>query len=426
MTGCRVLPIRLMERICDPLNLNRAYRRVVGNKGAAGVDGMKVEELYAWVEANQRTLVSQLLQGTYSPVAIRGVEIPKSSGGVRQLGIPTVVDRLVQQAIAQVLSEMLDKGFSESSHGFRPGRSAHEAVRAASVYVESGKDWVVDLDLEQFFDRVKHDILMSRLARHIGDKRLLRLIRRFLEAGMMLRGVCVHRREGTPQGGPLSPLLANLLLDDLDKELERRGHSFCRYADDCQIYVSSQRAGERVMASVRQFLEGRLKLRVNRSKSAVARPWERQFLGYRIGSGGRLTLAPKSYESAKARIRQITRRNRGRSLVTIIGELNRFLMGWVAYYRLVTSKTRLADLDAWIRRKLRCYRLHQCKRVYAVFRLLYRNGVSQTGAWCTALSGKGWWRLSKTPAAHRAMNLEWFKDNGLQSLAERWLRYQQT
>ena len=423
---CRVLlHTRLMERVVDPSNLNRAYGRVVGNKGAPGCDGLTVADLRAWVVSHRETFLSSLLDGSYQPQPVRGVQIPKASGGLRQLGIPTVVDRLVQQAIAQVLSELLDPSFSGSSYGFRPGRGAHDALQAAAGYVAGGRGWVVDLDLEQFFDRVNHDILMARLARRIGDKRLLGLIRRFLEAGLMQHGVCVRRREGTPQGGPLSPLLANLLLDDLDQELERRGHRFCRYADDCNIYVFSAKAGERVMRSVTGFLERKLKLRVNRAKSAVARPSERKFLGYRILAGGRLTIAPKSVVSAKTRIRQITRRTRGRSLPTVIRELNQFTNGWVAYYRLAAALAILRDLDQWIRRRLRCIRLKQLKRARTIATFLRRLGCVRDHAWAVAASGKGWWRKAKTQATHRTMNLVWFQEQGLRSLHDRWMQLNQ-
>ena len=423
---CRVLLQNgLMERIVDPSNLERAYKRVVGNKGAPGPDGMTVSDLGPWITEHREDLLASLLDGSYQPQPVRGKQIPKGNGAMRQLGIPTVVDRLVQQAFAQVLSDDFDPSFSDSSYGFRPGRSTHDALQAASGFVADGLGWVVDLDLEQFFDRVNHDILMSRLARRITDKRVLRIIRGFLEAGMMQHGVCVRSSEGTPQGGPLSPLLANLLLDDFDKELERRGHRFCRYADDCTIYVASAKAGERVLASVTQFLESRLKLRVNRHKSAVAHPWERQFLGYRILAGGRLTIAPSSVESAKSRIRQMTRRTRGRSLPTVIRELNQFTTGWVAYYRLAAAKTRLAGLDEWIRRRLRCIRLKHLKRTRSIATFLLKLGVKRDHAWATASSGKGWWRLAKTPATHRAMNRDWFQEQGLRSLLDRFLQLQQ-
>jgi RNA-directed DNA polymerase len=303
----RALTTSLMEQVCDPKNLLRAYRRVRANKGKPGVDGMTVRELADWLRSNHKALTASLLDGTYQPQPVRGVQIPKRGGGQRQLGIPVVVDRLVQQAILQVLEPILDPTFSNSSYGFRPGRSAHMALEQARQYVNrEGREIVVDLDLEKFFDRVNHDILMSRVARRIGDKRLLGIIRRFLQAGMMQDGVCVARDEGTPQGGPLSPLLANLLLDDLDQELERRGHRFCRYADDCNIYVRSLAAGQRVMESVVQFLEEKLRLRVNRDKSAVAKVGERKFLGHRLLLNGKLGISPKSVQRAKERIRQIT------------------------------------------------------------------------------------------------------------------------
>ena len=331
-------------------------------------------------------------------------------GGLRQLGIPTVKDRLVQQAILQILEPLLDPTFSESSYGFRPGRSAHDALKAGSAFVEEGRLIVVDLDLEKFFDRVNHDLLMSWLARHVADKRLLKLVRRFLQAGMMSHGVCVQSDEGTPQGGPLSPLLANLLLDDFDKELERRGHCFCRYADDCNIYVHSLKAGERVLDSVTRFLEKRLKLKVNRRKSAVAYVQERKFLGYRLLSGGKLGIAPQSVARIKEKVRAITKRNRGRSLERIVNELNSLIRGWVNYYRYAQAKGTMQQLDQWVRRKLRCYRLKQCKRAVGIARFLMERGIKPDQAWALGGSGKGWWRISLSPQAHRAMGKEWFKE----------------
>jgi RNA-directed DNA polymerase len=414
----------LMERICERENLNRAYKRVKANRGSPGVDGMTVGELGAWFEAHREELVASLLDGSYRPQEVRGVEIPKPGGGVRQLGIPTVVDRLVQQAILQVLDPLLDPTFSESSYGFRRGRSAHQALRKASEYVAEGRLIVVDVDLEKFFDRVNHDVLMGRLARRIEDKRLLRIIRRFLEAGIMRQGVVIGRWEGTPQGGPLSPLLANLLLDEVDKELERRGHRFCRYADDLNIYVRTKVAGERVMASVTRFLEKRLRLRVNRTKSAVAYVGERKFLGYRLLAGGRLTIAPESLARCKGRIREITRRNRGVSLERMISELNSFVTGWVTYFALASAKNHLLRLDEWIRRKLRCVRLKQRKRAKSIADFLREMGVPEWRAWRLALSGKGWWRMAGSPPATEAMSLQWFKDQKLVSLTERYLTLQ--
>ena len=414
----------LMERICEPENLNRAYKRVKANRGSPGIDGMTVAELAPWLKAHGEELVESLLDGSYEPEPVRGVEIPKPDGGVRQLGIPTVKCRFVQQAILQVLDPLLDPTFSESSYGFRSGRSAHQALRKASEYVAEGRAVVVDMDLEKFFDRVNHDVLMGRLARRIADKRLLRIIRRLLEAGIMKDGVVIERYEGTPQGGPLSPLLANLLLDELDKELEERGHRFCRYADDCNIYVKSKAAGERVMGSVTHFLEKRLRLRVNRTKSAVAHVRERKFLGYRLLAGGKLSIAPKSLERAKGRIREITRRNRGVSLNRMISELNSFLTGWVTYFRLANAKTHLIGLDEWIRRKLRCVRLKQRKRAKPIADFLRGLGVPEWRAWRLALSGKGWWRMAGSPQATEAMTLQWFKEQGLVSLTDRYLELQ--
>jgi len=414
----------LMERICEGTNLNRAYKRVKANRGSPGVDGMTVGELGAWLAAHKEELVASLLDGSYRPRVVRGVNIPKPGGGVRQLGIPTVVDRLVQQAILQVLDPLLDPTFSESSYGFRVGRSAHQALRKASEYVAEGYAVVVDMDLEKFFDRVNHDVLMGRLARRITDKRLLRIIRRFLKAGIMKQGVVMRRYEGTPQGGPLSPILANLLLDEVDKELERRGHRFCRYADDLNVYVRSKAAGERVMASVTRFVEKRLRLRVNRTKSAVAHVSERKFLGYRLLAGGRLTIAPESLERVKGRIREITRRNRGVSLERMISELNSFLSGWVTYFRYASVKGHLRRLDEWIRRKLRCMRLKQRKRGGSVTAFLVSLGVPHRRARSLGGSGCGWWRMAGCPPAAEAMTLQWFKEQKLVSLTERYLTLQ--
>src|SRR5580658_2318012 len=417
----RALTVDLMEQVCDPRNLLRAYRRVRSNKGKPGVDGMTVHELADWLRENNEALTASLLGGTYRPQPVRGVQILKPGGGQRQLGIPVVVDRLVQQMILQVLDPIFDPTFSNSSYGFRPGRSPHMALEQARKYVaQEGRGFVVDLDLEKFFDRVNHDILMSRVARRIGDKRLLLIIRRFLQAGMMQDGVCVARDEGTPQGGPLSPLLANLLLDDLDQELERRGHRFCRYADDCNIYVRSLAAGQRVVESVVQFLEEKLRLRVNRDKSAVAKVGERKFLGHRLLLNGKLGLSPKSVQRAKERIRQITGRNRGISLVQVIVELNLFLIGWVTYYRFAACGFELQCLDKWIRRKLRCYRLKQRKRGRSIATFLRRLGVSPLQASKLARSGKGPWRLTNTRQVKAAMSVKWFDQQGLVSLVHKY------
>jgi RNA-directed DNA polymerase len=415
----RALASNLMEAVCERENLIQAYKRVKANRGSPGVDGMTVHDLGAWLAEHKEALIASLLDGSYEPQPVQGVEIPKPGGGMRQLGIPTVRDRLVQQAILQVLEPLFDPTFSESSYGFRSRRSAHQALQQASEYVRQGRRIVVDMDLAKFFDRVNHDILMSRLARRVGDKRLLRIVRRFLEAGMMCNGVCIERHEGTPQGGPLSPLLANLLLDDLDKELEQRGHTFCRYADDCNIYVQSKAAGERVMTSVTTFVEKRLRLHVNRDKSAVAHVSERKFLGYRLLPGGKLGIAPKSLARAKDRIRQITRRNRGISLKQMISELNSFLTGWVTYFRYAECRSHLQRLEQWVRRKLRCVRLKQRKRAKPIADLLRSLGVPEWRAWILALSGKGWWRMAGSPQAAEAMPVAWFRDQGLVCLTER-------
>ncbi len=413
----RALTVNLMEQVCDPMNIVRAYRRVHSNKGSPGVDGMTVHGLADWLRENREALTASLLDGTYRPRPVRGVLIPKLGGGQRQLGIPVAVDRLVQQMILQVLDPIFDPTFSNSSYGFRPGRSQHMALEQARKYVaQEGRRFVVDLDLEKFFDQVNHDILMSRIARRIGDKRLLHIIRRFLQAGLMQDGVCVTRDQGTPQGGPLSPLLANLLLDDLDQLLDSRGHRFCRYADDCNIYVRSMAAGERVMESVTRFLEGKLKLRVNRNKSTVAPVGERKFLGHRLISNGKLGISPKSIQRFKDRVREITRRNRGVKFTQVILELNRYLNGWIRYYRFAHCKADLAILDAWVRRKLRCYRLKQCKTTKGVLRFLMHLGLTLVPALRIAASGKGWWRLSFTKSAHKAMSKNWFKQQGLVSL----------
>jgi RNA-directed DNA polymerase len=413
----RALTVNLMEQICDPRNILRAYRRVRSNKGKPGVDGMTVHELADWLRKNNAALTTTLRDGTYQPQPVRGVQIPKPGGGQRQLGIPVVVDRLVQQMILQVLEPIFDPTFSNSSYGFRPHRSAHMALEQARKYVaQEGREFVVDLDLEKFFDRVNHDILMSRIARRIGDKRLLGIIRRFLQAGLMQGGVCVAREEGTPQGGPLSPLLANLLLDDLDQLLESRGHRFCRYADDCNIYVRSLAAGQRVMESVTRFLEGKLKLRVNREKSAVAPVGERKFLGHRLLLNGKLGISPKSVDRAKEKIRQITRRARGVSMTPVIAELNSFLRGWITYYRYAACRFELQCLDEWMRRKLRCYRLKQRKRGASIAALLRSLGVSAASAGKVGSSGKGPWRLASCPPVHRALSTRWFRKQGLVSL----------
>ncbi len=406
----------LMEKVCDKHNLNRAYKRVKANKGAGGIDGMNVKDLLAYFQDHKEEFIASLMEGRYQPEVVRGVEIPKPNGGVRQLGIPTVVDRVVQQAIAQVLEPIFDPRFSDSSYGFRPKRSAHQALKAASEYVESGKEWVVDIDLEKYFDQVNHDILMSRLARVIGDKVLLRLIRRFLQAGIMVNGVVIERQAGTPQGGPLSPLLSNIMLNELDEELEKRGHKFCRYADDCNIYVSSEQSGIRVMESIKQFLGTKLKLRINEAKSAVAKVNERQFLGYQLGLKGQLVVSKHSVKRMKDKVRQLTKGNRGVSLEKVIDSLNVYLPGWLQYFSQTKGISLFRDLDSWIRRRIRCYRLKQRKRKWSIANWLIELGIDRHNAWLLAKSGRSWWRKSHNRIINKAMSNKWFNELGLFSL----------
>lgn len=417
-----VLAINLMEQVCCKANLNRAYKRVKANKGSPGIDGLRVEDLSAWIREHKEQLIQRLLDGSYKPQPVLRVVIPKPGGGERQLGIPTVVDRLIQQAMLQVIEPIFEPKFSNYSYGFRPKRSAHDALKQAKEYVADGYNYVVDMDLEKFFDRVNHDILMSRLARKIGDKKLLKVIRGYLTAGIMQDGVVMSRFEGTPQGGPLSPLLSNILLDELDKELERRGHKFCRYADDQNIYVRSERAGKRVFESIKRFLETRLKLKVNEEKSAVAKVAERTFLGYCIQNDGQLTVAKCSIARAKDKIRKLSWRNRGRSLEQVIKDLNRYLSGWLSYYRLADRRSLWRSLDAWVRRKLRCYKLKQLKGGKSLAKFLMAQGISERESRQVSSSGKGWWRISRIPALQRALNIAWFNAQGLVCLEDRWIK----
>ena len=418
----RTTTASLMEEAVEIGNLRQAFHKVRANRGAPGPDGMTVSELGEWLAVHVGDLRQDLLEGRYKPQPVRGVGIPKPGGGERRLGIPNVLDRLVQQALLQKLEPIFDPTFSESSFGFRPGRSAHDALRQGAALVREDRGYVVDLDLEKFFDRVNHDVLMSRVARRVDDKRVLGLIRRFLTAGLMSDGVCVRREEGTPQGGPLSPLLANILLDDMDKELERRGHCFCRYADDLNIYVASRRAGERVMESVTRFLEQRLKLRVNREKSAVDHVSRRRFLGYRILGPDGLGIHPKSVERFKDKVRALTKRSGAQALPKVVTGLNRFLTGWLGYFHLGRVKSVLGGLDKWTRRKLRCLKLKQCKRAVGIGRFLLSRGLDRDAAWTLAGSGKGWWRLSSSRQAHQAMDRSWFRELGLISLQDEWAR----
>jgi RNA-directed DNA polymerase len=418
---------QLMEAVVERENMWLALKQVERNKGAAGVDNMTVEQLRAYLREHWPGIKAELLAGEYQPQPVRKVEIPKAgSKGMRMLGIPTVIDRLIQQALQQVLSPLFEPGFSESSYGFRPQRSAQQAVLKAREYVREGRRWVVDIDLEKFFDRVNHDVLMSRLARRIKDKRVLRLIRRYLQAGMMSDGLTTARREGTPQGGPFSPLLSNILLDELDKELERRGHKFCRYADDCNIYVQSRSAGERVMKSITSFLERRLRLQVNAEKSAVARPWERKFLGYSMTSNRepRLKVARESVKRLKEKLREIFRRGKGRNLAKLIEvELTPLLRGWMNYFRLAAVKGIFEELDSWIRRKLRCLIWRQWKRTLARAKGLMRRGLCEAQAWESATNGRGPWWNAGASHMHAAFPKSVFDRCGLLSLLEQRLRF---
>ena len=403
----------LMEKVADANNLWEAWRRVRANKGSSGIDGQSIEEFERKALSLILEMQKRLLAEKYKPTAVRGVQIPKPNGGTRQLGIPTVKDRIVQQAMAQVISPLYERVFSESSYGFRPNRSAHQAVKQGGAYVAEGYSTVVDLDLEKFFDEVNHTRLMARLARDVKDRRVLRLIVKFLKAGLMQNGVCTRREQGTPQGGPLSPLLANIVLDELDKELERRGHRFCRYADDCNIYVKSQKAGERVMEGIKQFITRKLRLKVNESKSKVAKSKECTFLGYTIGSKGKLWISKKSKARIKKRIKALTKRNRGRTLGAVIQELNQTLRGWLMYFRLAEAKRWCKETEGWLHRKLRCYRLKQCKRRMGIARFLMQNGCTEHQAWETAMCRNGWWRKSQFAQANKAMGNEWFRNLGL-------------
>jgi RNA-directed DNA polymerase len=405
---------KLMEEACEKENLKEALRRVKANAGAAGMDGMSVQQLPDYLRKNWPRLREQLLAGTYRPQPVRRVEIPKAGGGVRKLGIPTVVDRFVQQAVLQVLQKRWDPSFSDSSYGFRPGRSAHQAVAKAQEYIRQGYDWVVDLDLEKFFDRVNHDVLMGRVARRVSDKRMLKLIRGFLNSGVLENGLVGPTEEGTPQGGPLSPLLSNLLLDDLDRELERRGHCFVRYADDSNIYVKSERAGQRVMESVKRFLTRKLRLKVNESKSAVARPKDRKFLGFSFtgGESVRRRVAPQAVLRYKGRIRELTRRTRGISIEQMIGELRSYMIGWRGYFGFCETPSTLKDLESWTRRRLRCFLWKQWKRGKARFKELRRRGIGKDLAAKTAGSAHGPWRLSGSQALHYALPNAFFDSLG--------------
>jgi RNA-directed DNA polymerase len=412
---------QLMEEVCERENCKQALARVKANKGSPGVDGMTVQDLPEYLKQHWPAMREQLLSGTYKPQPVKRVEIPKPDGGVRKLGIPTVLDRFVQQAVMQVLQRKWDPTFSEHSYGFRPGRSAHQAVAQAQKYIADGYRWVVDLDLEKFFDRVNHDRLMAKIAERVSDKRLLKLIRAFLTAGVMENGLVSPVDEGTPQGGPLSPLLSNIVLDELDQELERRGLRFARYADDENIYVRSRRAGERVMESVTRFIMTKLKLKVNEQKSAVARPWQRKFLGFSFTNAGipKRRIAPKAVDRFKERVRELTSRTRGMSVERMAGELSRYLQGWIGYFGKCETPSVLKALEQWLRRRLRSVLWKQWKRGSVRFAELRKRGVKPELAAKTAGSGHGPWRLADSPGLHIALPNAYFDSLGIPRLTVR-------
>ena len=416
----------LLDVVCERGNLWLAYDRVMKNKGAAGVDGIGIAEFKDHLKQHWPTIKANLLAGGYMPSPVRRVDIPKPQGGVRTLGIPTLTDRLIQQALHQVLSPIFEAEFSETSYGFRPGKNAHQAVKAARQYVAEGRRVVVDMDLEKFFDRVNHDLLMQKLSMKIRDGRVLRLIRRYLEAGLMAEGVVSPRTEGTPQGGPLSPLLSNILLTELDRELERRGHAFCRYADDCNIYVKSKVAGERVMASITRFLADTLKLTVNAAKSAVARPWERKFLGYSLTwhRAPKLKIAPTSRQRLEGKIREVFKGAQGRGLAAVITDLNPILGGWAAYFKLTETKGALEEMDGWIRRKLRCILWRQWKRPYTRAKNLMKAGLMEERAFRSAFNQRGPWWNSGASHMNQAFQKSFFDRLGLVSLLDTMRRLQ--
>jgi group II intron reverse transcriptase/maturase len=411
----------LLERMLEGDNLRLAYKRVVQNGGAPGVDSVTVAQLQVYLKTHWETVKAELLAGTYRPAPVKRVEIPKPGGGARLLGIPTVIDRFLQQALLQVMNPIFDADFSRHSYGFRPGKRAHDAVKQAQSYIQEGFRWVVDMDLAKFFDRVNHDMLMARVARKMTDKRVLKLTRAYLHAGVMANGVFEKMGEGTPQGGPLSPLLANILLDDLDKELTERGLRFVRYADDCNIFVASKRAGERVMESVTRFVEGKLKLKVNREKSAVDRPWNRKFLGFSFlwDKKATIRLAPQTISRMKEKVREVTNRTRSMSLETRILHLNRYLIGWMGYFRLASAKRHCETLDKWIRRRLRMCLWKQWKRVRTRIRELRALGVPEWACRVMANSRRGAWEMSRN--TNNALPTSYWEAKGLKSLLSRYL-----
>jgi RNA-directed DNA polymerase len=413
----------MMEQILSYQNVTSALERVERNKGSHGVDGMSVQTLRSHLMEHWSTLRTELIKGTYLPKPVRRVEIPKPNGGVRKLGIPTVIDRFIQQAIAQVLNKEFDPTFSRQSYGFRPNKRGHDAVRQAKRYIKEGYRWVVDIDLEKFFDKVNHDRLMRILSHRIKDPKVLQLIRRYLQSGVMEKGLVSPNTEGTPQGGPLSPLLSNIVLDELDKELEKRGLRFVRYADDCNIYVRSRRAGERIMESITTFIERKLKLKVNHEKSAVDRPWKRKFLGFTFTfhrKEPKVRIAKQSIQRFKQRIREITSRKWSISMKDRIEKLNRYLVGWLGYYQLADTPSVLSKLDGWIRRRLRMIRWKEWKKVKTKHRNLKKLGVKPNKAWEWANTRLGYWRIAKSPILDRALDNHYWLKQGLKSLLTRY------
>jgi RNA-directed DNA polymerase len=409
----------LLERILSRDNLNLAYQKVKANKGSHGVDGMTVDKLLIHLKQHGEELRQSLLLGDYEPQPVRRVEIPKPDGGVRLLGIPTVVDRVIQQAIAQELTKIFDPGFSENSYGFRPGKSAHQAVIAARGHIEQGNSWTVDIDLEKFFDKVNHKKLMELVGRKVKDKRVLKLISGYLESGIMMNGVKVKSEEGTPQGGPLSPLLANIMLDDLDKELEKRGHKYCRYADDCNIYVRSQKAGERVMEGISHFIEDTLKLKINRKKSAVDRPSRRKFLGfsfYKREGEMRNYIPQKPIQRFKNKVKDITARSNGRSMEERQERLNWLISGWVNYFRIADMKSLATKLDMWIRRRIRMCYWKQWKKVGARYNNLIKLGIDKWKAWEYANTRKGCWRIAGSYVLDKSLTNKYLEEEGFLTL----------
>ncbi len=413
----------MLERILSRENLILALKRVERNKGSHGVDEMSVQNLRAHIMDHWTSIRGQLEEGTYYPQPVRRVKIPKPNGGMRELGIPTVLDRFIQQAIAQVLTTIYDPTFSEHSYGFRPNRRGHDAVREARGYIKDGYRWVIDMDLEKFFDKVHHDRLMRTLSQRVKDARVLKLIRRYLQAGIMDGGIVQPNMEGTPQGGPLSPLLSNIVLDELDKELEKRGLRFVRYADDCNIYVRSRRAGLRVMKSITEFIEGKLKLKVNEQKSAVDRPWKRKFLGFSFTfhkGNPKIRVSKESIKRFKHHVRELTSRKRSMNMRDRIEKLNRYLVGWLGYYQLAETPTIFEALDGWIRRRFRMIRWKEWKKAKTKYKNLMKLGIKKGKAWEWANSRKAYWRIAKSPILSRALGNQYWLEQGLKSLSKRY------